>query len=337
MGDRRGRDWGHWLGAGDKGSVVGDGVMGEGAKGHGLGTGDMTRGTVGVAATAPHGPPQPHRDPRPHSHPHGSSRPLRDPSGTPPSPTQTLSDPTETPQTPHAPSPDPIRTPQIHTAQPRPYRNPPGPTRTPPGPRPPLTARLPPWQPQVGGERGHRQRIRLRVRPPRIAPRQVSAHGTGGHQGTAPEPELSCAGTGSHLGRGGGEATGSKRSSDLWGLEVLNSHPRSRIIEWERAERRSACSAPPSVRSSRGVYRGRGWGRWGGETLGGSGDTEDHGDNGDNRNNGNFGDGEDNRGFGVNWDNGEFRDNGDNRDSVDFIGAVGTSELIEDHRGQWGQ
>lgn len=53
----------------------------------------------------------------------------------------------------------------------------------------------------------------------------------------APEPEVT-------WGRGGGEATGSKRSSDLWGQEVLDSHPRSRIIEWERAERRSACSAP---------------------------------------------------------------------------------------------
>lgn len=210
-GDRRGRDWGHWLGAGDKGSVVGDGVMGEGAKGHGLGTGDMTRGTVGVAATAPHRPPSaPQRPPTPQpptwivQAPQGPLRDSPEPHTDPLRSYRDPADPTRPLPRPHTDPSDPYSPTPALQKPPRPHTDPPQAPHGPPlGPGPPLTARLPPWQPQVGGERGHRQRIRLRVRPPRIAPRQVSAHGTGGHQGTAPEPELSCAGTGSHLGKGG--------------------------------------------------------------------------------------------------------------------------------------
>ena len=127
-GDRRGRDWGHWLGAGDKGSVVGDGVMREGAKGHGLGTGDMTRGTVGVAATAPQTPSAPQRPP------------------TPQPPTWIAQAPQGLPRAPHRPSPILQRPRRPHTPPPQTPYGPlrsiqpnPGPTETPQAPHgPPL-------------------------------------------------------------------------------------------------------------------------------------------------------------------------------------------------------
>lgn len=128
-GDRRGRDWGHWLGAGDKGSVVGDGVMREGAKGHGLGTGDMTRGTVGVAATAPHRPP---------------SAPQRPP--TPQPPTWIVQAPQGLPRAPHRPSPILQRPRRPTRPLPRPHADPSDPySPTPALQKPPRPHTDPPW------------------------------------------------------------------------------------------------------------------------------------------------------------------------------------------------